>query len=203
MAWWKRGWKGGKGPAVNLKDHQTIVGDMRDLALTLALAQGFTVFNTTPGGVGKTPGGEEIKFPAGAITGYPSLSGIGAGSETVLARWGCVWGVFQGYQNAEKGIDIPRGLFVPGQDIRPESHAVYSPLKDPLMVVRDTTDGKKIMAVPDLRDPANAGRSFVDELLVSIAAKYPKTPTPATKPADAPPPAATDKPTDKPASAKK
>lgn len=174
VAWWKRGSQNAKGPAVNLKDHGAIVGHLRDLALTLARSAGFTIFNTTPGGRGKNPDGTEVVYPAGALTGYPALNGTNANSETVLARWGTVWGVFQGYQGT------PRGLYVPGQDIRPESHAAYSPLKDPMMVVRDTTpDEKRVMAVPDLRDPANAGRCFIDELLVEIAAKFPRRkPTP-------------------------
>lgn len=167
VAWYKRGSTNQRGPAVNLKDHQTIVGYLRDLSLVLAQAPGFTVFNTAPGGRGKTPDGQEVVYPAGCITGYPSLNGTNANSETVLARWGTVWGVFQGFG------DIPRGLYVPGKDIRPEAHGYYSPLKDPYMVVRETSGGEKpVMAVPDMRDPGNAGRCFADELLVEIAAKF-------------------------------
>lgn len=154
-------------PPLSVKDHQAIVGNLRDLALTLSPLAGFTVFNTSPGGKGKTPEGAEIVYPAGCITGYPALNGTGANSETILARWSTVWGVFQGHP----GIG-PRGLYVPGNDRRPESHATYSPLKDPLMVVRDTTEGQGFMAVPDLRDPDNFGRCFLDEMLVNIAAKW-------------------------------
>lgn len=167
VAWWKRGSSNQRGPAVNLKDHGTIVGHFRDLALVLAQAPGFTVFNTAPGGRGKTPDGQEVIYPAGCITGYPSLNGTNANSETVLARWGTVWGVFQGFG------ETPRGLYVPGKDIRPETHGNYAPLKDPYMVVRETAGGERpVMAVPDMRDPANAGRCFADELLVEIAAKF-------------------------------
>jgi hypothetical protein len=177
VAWFKRGSTNARGPAVNLKDHQNIVGMFRDLALTLAIAPGFTIFNTSPGGRGKNPDGTEIVYPAGCITGYPSLNGTNANGETVLARWGSVWGVFQGHK------EIPRGLYVPGQDFRPADHANYSPLKDPMFVIRPTTppDVAPVMAVPDQRDPKNHGRCFVDELLVEIAAKYPRKAPPATK----------------------
>lgn len=172
VAWVKRG-NVNKRVQVSLQDHQQIVGRFRDLALVLAQSQGFTVFNTTPGGRGKTPAGEEVVYPAGAVAGYPSLNGTAANSETILARWGSVWGVFQGHPPKE----LPRGLYVPGADIRPESHAIYSPLKDPMLVVRDTSEGGKgIMAVPDLRNQDNHGRCFVDELLVEIAAKFRKKP---------------------------
>lgn len=173
VAWWKRGSTNARGPAVNLKDHNSIIGQFRDLALVLAQAQGFTVMNTSPGGRGKNPDGQEIIYPAGCVTGYPSLNGTNANSETILARWGSVWGVFQGHKTADR--DIPRGLYVPGHDIRPESHSLYSPLKDPMMVIRDTSDNKSgIMVMPDLRDPANHGRCFADELLIEISAKWPK-----------------------------
>lgn len=174
VAWWKRGSTNARGPAVNLKDHNAIVGRFRDLALVLAQAQGFTVMNTSPGGRGKNPDGQEVVYPAGCVTGYPSLNGTNANSETILARWGSVWGVFQGHKSAEKNVDIPRGLYVPGHDIRPESHALYSPLKDPMMVIRDTSDGRGIMVVPDLRDPANHGRCFADEVLIEMAKRWPR-----------------------------
>jgi hypothetical protein len=164
--WFKRSKNLGN---ISVRQHGEIVGDLRDLALLLAQSQTFTVFNTTPGGRGKTPDGQEVVYPAGAITGYPSLSGMNAGSETILARWGNVWGMFQGHP--EKAM--PRGLYVPSNDIRPEHYAKYAPLKDPLGVIRDTTE-KGIMAVPDRNHPDNAGRCFIDELLVEVAAKFPK-----------------------------
>lgn len=159
-------------PAISLRDHQMIVGDLRDLALFLAMAEGFTIFNTSPGGKGKTPEGQEVVYPAGCITGYPSLNGTGMSSETILARWSNVWGVCGGGRRAD-GSTVPRGLYVPGHDIRPNGHETYAPLKDPLMVVKDTS-GAGIMAVPDLRDEGNVGRCFVDELLVEIARRYPR-----------------------------
>jgi hypothetical protein len=171
---------GSKAPAVSLRDHQGIVGRFRDLALILAQAQGFTIMNTTPGGRGKNPDGTEVVYPAGAVTGYPSLNGTNANSETILARWGSVWGVFQGFKNNEK--ELPRGFFVPGADIRPESHSNYSPLKDPLFVIQDNSDGRGIMQVPDLRKPENQGRCFADELLVEISSKWRKKTAQQSKP---------------------
>lgn len=159
---------------ISVRQHGEIVGDLRDLALFLAQSQTFTVFNTTPGGRGKTPDGNEVVYPAGAITGYPSLSGMNAGSETILARWGNVWGVFQGHPARE----LPRGLYVPGKDIRPESYATYAPLKDPLGVIRDTS-GKGVHEIPDRAELEAGGRCFVDELLVEVAAKFPKKVAPA------------------------
>lgn len=183
VAWWKRMFPPAnpKAPPVSVQQHGIIVGYLRDLALVLAQSQGFTIFNTTPGGRGKTPDGQEVVYPAGALTGYPSLNGTNANSETILARWGSVWGVFQGHG------ETPRGLYVPGADIRPEAHSLYSPLKDPMLVVRNTQpEGQRpIMAMPDLRQPDNIGRCFVDELLVEIAAKFPKR-KPAQPAAEAP-----------------
>ncbi len=169
-------------PAISIRDHQEIVGDLRDLALILSLGQGFTVFNTSPGGKGKTPEGQEVIFPAGCITGYPSLNGTGLNSETILARWSNVWGVFQGYRSDAR--NIPRGLYVPGSDIRPAEHASYAPLKDPLMLIHDTSEAG-IMQVPDLRLPENHGRCFVDELLVEAARRWPRRKRPVAEPAAA------------------
>lgn len=180
VAWFKRGSSNSRGPAVSLKDHNTIVGHLRDLALVLAQAQVFTIMNTAPGGRGKNPDGQEVIYPAGCVTGYPSLNGTNANSETVLARWGSVWGCFPGFRNGDK--EIPRGLYVPSHDIRPAEHSNYSPLKDPLRVIRDTSGGKGIMVVPDATDPANHGRCFVDELLLEASIRWPKR-----KPAASPP----------------
>lgn len=166
VAWQKGNSSNARGPAVNLKDHQAIVGHLRDLALVLATTPGFTLFNVTPGGVGKTPSGEQIEFPAGAITGYPSLSGVGAGSESILSRWGCVWGVFPGHK------ETPRGLYVPGKDFRPAKYGDFSPLKDPYMVIQDTHKGDcAVMKAPDLRDPENAEVCFIDQIIEAIQLK--------------------------------
>lgn len=177
VAWLKR--ELGKN-IVSQQMHGTVVGNLRDLALELAKAQVFTIFNTTPGGIGKAPDGSEIKYPAGAITGYPSLNGMNPSSESILARWGNTWGVFQGHG------DIPRGLYVPGRDIRPEYHASYSPIKDPMMIINSTSDDDKqaIMAVPNLRLKENDGRCFIDEMLIRIAAKFPKKQPTTSKPAE-------------------
>lgn len=156
----------------SLKYHQIIVGRFRDLALVLAQAPVFTIFNTAPGGRGKTPTGEEVVYPAGALTGYPSLNGTAPNSETILARWPTVWGCFMGYKNGEK--DIPRGLYVPGADIRPEAQTYYAPLKDPLMVIQDNSGGSGIMKCPDLRLEENRGACFIDNVLEQVAGKWPR-----------------------------
>lgn len=176
VAWFKRVINGAKGKKISLPDHQIIVGNLRDLALVLAQGNGFTLFNTAPGGKGKTPDGQEIVYPAGCLTGYPALNGTNANSETILARWGNVWGTFTG--SAQHGI--PRGLYVPGNDIRPESHQTYAPLKDPLFVLVDNTQ-KGIMAVPVVTDPKSQPVCFLDTLLSTIARKFPKkvAPSPA------------------------
>lgn len=165
--------------SVSIPQHGDIVAMLRDLVPILAQTQGFTIFNTTAGGEGKTPKGDIVYYPAGALTGYQSLNGTEANKEPILSRWGSVWGVFQGHPPKE----LPRGLYVPANDIRPENYAKYTPLKDPLEVIRDTS-GKGIMAVPDRTDPANAARCFVDELLVEIAAKFRRRPVPTAAPAD-------------------
>lgn len=169
VAWTKKNAKRG---FISLPDHQAIVGQLRDLALVLSRASCFTVFNSTPGGEGKTPDGQRVVYPAGAVTGYPSLSGTEAGKETILARWSSVWGFFAGFRN--DSMVIPRGMYVPGQDIRPESHAIYSPLKDPMMVIENTSppDSKPIFCAPDLR--SNLSISWVDMVLAKIANKWPK-----------------------------
>lgn len=175
---------------VSIPKHGDIVAMLRDLIPILAQTQGFSIFNTTAGGESKTPKGDIVYYPAGALTGYQSLNGTEPNKEPILSRWGTVWGMFQGHPPK----DLPRGLYVPAHDIRPESYAKYAPLKDPLEVVRDTSAGKGVMVVPDRSDPANVDRCFIDELLVEIAAKFPRrkpTPPPTTTPpveekADAP-----------------
>jgi hypothetical protein len=179
VSWFKRTQTKDRGKMsgrVTLQDHQVIVGNLRDLALLLAQNAGFTLFNTAPGGKGKAPDGTEIIYPAGCLTGYPALNGTNANSETILARWGNVWGTFTGSMQH----DMPRGLYVPGKDIRPEAHQTYAPLKDPLFVIADNT-GKGIMAVPPF-DPSNNGPTFLDGILATIASKYGKRP-PASVPA--------------------
>jgi hypothetical protein len=149
---------------MSLPMHNEVVGRLRDLALFLAASPGFTIFNTSPGGEGKTPTGEVVKYPKGCITGYPSLNGTESGKETILARWSSVWGVFKGYG------EIPRGLFVPSHDIRPQDMQNFSPLKDPYLVITDTSDNEKhIMTTFDLRDQRSIGRCFIDEMLILIA----------------------------------
>jgi hypothetical protein len=156
---------------LSIPQHGVIVGQLRDLVLMLAQAQFFTTFNTTAGGQNKTPSGEIVNYPAGALTGYQSLNGTEPNKETILARWGNVWGAFAGF--APKGI--PRGLYVPSNDIRPEGHEKYAPLKDPLRVIKDTSEGKGIMACPNLELPENQSRCFADELLVDACSRWPKS----------------------------
>lgn len=153
---------------ISVPEHGQIVGRLRDLALYLAVSPGFTVFNTSPGGQGKDAEGKTVTYPKGCITGYPSLNGTESSKEPILARWSSVWGVFQGYK------DIPRGLMVPSNDIRPEEVSRYAPLKDPYMVIVDNSDGKGIMTTFDMANKDNHGRCFVDEILVEISAKWPK-----------------------------
>lgn len=188
VAWYKRT-IGGRvnGGALSMIQHGDIVGQLRDLALVLARAPWFTVFNTTAGGQGKTPAGQLVVYPSGAITGYQSLNGTEANKETILARWPSVWGVFQGYKT------IPRGLYLPFADWREKDFTKYAPLKDPMLVLRDTNqadDKHPLMVVPDLRRPDNAGRCFGDELLVEISAKFPRRRPAAASPPPPPPPEA-------------
>lgn len=189
VAWFKKDNRGRD--FVSVKDHGAIVGRFRDLALILAQAQGFVTFNTSAGGRGKNPDGTEVVYPAGCVTGYPSLNGTNANGETILARWGTVWGAFAGSEKA----GMPRGLYVPSRDPRPEDHAKYAPLKDPLGVVKETAEGKGIMAFPDRDDPKNRNRCFADELLVLASANWPRrrpaapAPAPSDNGAAATPPA--------------
>lgn len=170
VAWYKREVGGRNKGQLSQPQHGDIVGQFRDLALVLAQAPVFTIFNTTAGGSSKTPSGEVVHYPAGAMTGYPSLNGTEPNKEPILARWGSVWGMFKGWP--EK--NLPRGLYVPSHDIRPDGHDKYAPLKDPYGVIRDTSEGKGIMMVPPIEDPKQAERCLADELLVEIAAKYRK-----------------------------
>lgn len=103
VAWYKRNVGGRvRGGILSMQQHGDIVGMLRDLALVLARAPWFTVFNTTAGGSGKTPSGEIIHYPAGALTGYQSLNGTEANKETILARWPSTWGCSRGPRRSRR-----------------------------------------------------------------------------------------------------
>lgn len=170
----KRGKRG-----LSQADYKDIVGRLRDLALILAQLPGWTVMNTAPGGVTRLPDGTLQNTPQGSIVGLPSLTGVGSGSETILARWSTVYVVFPGhiYRDREQRItrQVPRGFLLPNKDLRPTEMTQYTPIKDPMGVLAETairTDegerGLEVDAFPPIGE-----RPMVDVLLERMAAKFP------------------------------
>lgn len=168
-------------------DYKDIVGRMRDLALVLAQLPGFTVFNTAPGGMVKLPDGTVQDTPKGSIVGLPALTGVGSGSETILARWSTSYVVFPGHTWTENGRitrSIPRGFILPNKDLRGSAANQYTPIKDPLNVLAETVTGEGDQAVGLEVDAFRPmGEPSVDVILERIARKFPP---PAEEPAKKP-----------------
>ncbi len=170
----KRGKRG-----LSQQDYKDIVGRMRDLALILAQLPGFTVLNTAPGGVVKLPDGTLQNTPQGSIVGLPSLTGVGPGSETILARWSTVYVVFPGHtfrdQEQRMTRHVPRGFLLPNKDLRPAEMSQYTPIKDPYGLLTEsverTDEGDRGLEVDAF--PALTERPMVDVMLERLAAKYP------------------------------
>jgi hypothetical protein len=165
-----------KKDALSVKDHQYIVGDLRDLALTLAALPCFVIFNTAPGGVVKTPEGQVTEYPKGALVGYPSLSGIGANSESVLSRFTTSWVIFPGWTKRDGNGDavrtVPRGFLLGWRDLRGNDASQYTPIKDPLQVLEETKT-----VDTERTDEVHAflpmGQCTIDGLIERIARKFP------------------------------
>lgn len=139
---------------------QNIIGDLRDLALILAQSGGITICNTSPGGLVKQPDGNVKEYPKGCLVGFPSLVGLGAASETLLARWSTSWVAFPGHK------ETPRGLLLPHKDLRPAETANYVPIKDPCRVLQETEECGVDRLAP-------LGECTIDLILERIAAKFP------------------------------
>lgn len=176
VAWFKRV---NNKPKMTLPDHQTIVGNLRDLNLVASRGPGFTLFNTAPGGIVQNPDGTKVMYPRGALVGYAALNGVGPNTETCLSRWTTSWVVCPGGSwKDEQGrpVTLPRGLICPSLDFRGPDVAQYTPLKDPLGIVTPTKleDGSEIgvHAFPPL-DPINA--PVIDVFLELIAKKFPQS----------------------------
>jgi hypothetical protein len=154
------------------RDYQTIVGQMRDTILILAQTPCFVIFNTAPGGIVRNADGTQTNYPKGSLVGLPALTGIGANSESMLARFPSSWVVFKGWP--EKGI--PRGFLLPNDDLRPQEAAQYTPIKDPLRVIQagevEGAEGGAVkLKVDPFRDPSKGAP--IDEMLERIALKFP------------------------------
>lgn len=156
---------------VSLDMHQMVVGSLRDLALTLASTPGFTLFNTSPGGRVRMPNGEYVEIPQGCLTGYPSLSGLAAGSESLLARFTSVLCAFPGFtradgENGKKPMRIARGFILQDHDFRPDEARRYCPVKDPMQMLQasedETPDVPGFIPVHGL---AHLGTSTVDAMI--------------------------------------
>jgi len=158
------------------KDYQGVVGTMRDMILLLAGTPCFVIFNTAPGGIIRNADGSSTNYPKGSVVGLPSMTGIGANSESMLARFPSVWVVFKGW--AEKGI--PRGFLLPNDDLRPVEAAQYTPIKDPLGVIQagevetiaDSGEVKRVKTRVDPFPDVSQG-CVIDAYLERIAQKFP------------------------------
>lgn len=184
-AWLKPSCKGGY---LGQLDHQRVVGAMRDLAFTLSQGHGVTLFNTSLGGTVQNEDGTTTRIPQGALTGYPSLSGVKAGTETILARWSSVYIAFRGWTKRNDAGDIvsvyPRGFLLEGHDMRSAEAQQLCPRKDHYRVIApgeipvgDTTSPTLTMPFQD----HESGITTIDVILERIAARWvtakPKTRT--------------------------
>jgi hypothetical protein len=175
-AWWKRMNK----PVMSQRDYMAVVGDLRDLNLCASGAPGFTLFNTSPGGM-QIIDGKEIHFPKGSLVGFPALNGVGPNSETILSRWTCSWVIFPGAE--WKGKDgqmrnVPRGFIPPNKDLRGAEVATYTPIKDPYGVIEETmaiTEGQDVAQGVGVHEfpPFGGGKCIIDLMLEKIATKFP------------------------------
>lgn len=156
-------------------NYKGIVARFRDLALILSQHAVFTIFNTAPGGIVRLPDGTMQETPKGSIVALPALTGVGNGSESILARWTSVYVCTAGgeYKDRDGNTqNMPRGFFVPSKDARPAAVKLYTPLKDPAGVLEETGDQKIHVLGPPIgqRDHKEVA---IDLLLRKMAEKYP------------------------------
>lgn len=165
---------------MSLREHQHVVGDLRDLALYLAQRAGFTLFNTSPGGQQRTPEGQILQIPKGIVVGYPALSGLAEGKESVLSRFTTSWIVTPGAVATERSRRIARGFLLPWHDIRGGEIGNFAPIKDPLRVLTETIrrseDGheKDITEEVDAFLPLDNDPCTIDAMLERIAERWPQ-----------------------------
>lgn len=193
VAWYKRFRTGG---SISLRDHQCIVGDLRDLALGLASSSVFVIFNSAPGGQVQTPDGNRIQLPKGCLVGYPALSGLAEGKESVLSRFTSSYIVFPGMVANAQRAAIPRGFMLPTDDFRGDDVGNFAPIKDALRILRpskrvvEQENGNTIEVVErvDAFAPIESGVVMIDELIDRIGAKFPRIyESPVQRPTAAPP----------------
>ncbi len=167
---------------MSLREHMHVVGDLRDLALALASRPGFTIFNTSPGGTVRTPDGQTLPIPKGVLVGYPALSGLAEGKESVLSRFTSSWIVMPGMIGTANRAKIARGFIVPWHDIRGGDIGNFAPIKDPLRVLEFTKNAPEHEGEAETQeevdaflpfDPLAEGFCTIDAMLERIADKFP------------------------------
>lgn len=177
-----------KNQSLSQFDHKDVVGWMRDLAFVLSQGHGVTLFNTSLGGSIKNDDGTVTIVPQGAITGYPSLSGVTPGSESILARWSSVYVAFRGWTKRNDNGDViahyPRGFLLEGHDIRTREAQQLTPRKDHYRALAPGEIPVGDTSAPTTTHPFQAEDSNVctfDAILERIAARWvapkPKTRT--------------------------
>lgn len=187
-----------KNNQMSLQEHGFVVGDMRDLALELATRPGFTIFNTSPGGQVRTPDGQLVNIPKGVLVGYPALSGLAEGKESVLSRFTSSWIVMPGFFQTDRNSGaitrkVPRGFLLPWHDLRGGDIGNFAPIKDPLRVLkpsktmRKTEHGEQeVEEEVDAFLPLESELCTIDAMLERIADHFPQIREPA-RPAESAP----------------
>ncbi len=166
---------------MSLREHQHVVGDLRDLALFLASRSGFTIFNTSPGGQQRTPEGNVVNMPKGVLVGYASLSGLAEGKESVLSRFTSSWIITPGGIATKDRPRIARGFILAENDIRGGEVGNFAPIKDPLRVLKATEafegEGEDRRKIRDEEVDAflslDSPICTIDAMLERIAAQFP------------------------------
>lgn len=193
VAWYKRFRTDG---SISLRDHQRIVGDLRDLALGLASSSVFVIFNSAPGGQVQTPDGNRIQLPKGCLVGYPALSGLAEGKESVLSRFTSSYIVMPGMVASAQRPAIPRGFMLPMDDFRGDDVGNFAPIKDALRILRpsrrtveqENGTTTEIIERVDAFAPIESGIVMIDEIIDRIGAKFPGIyESPVQRPTSAPP----------------
>ena len=191
VAWVKRFKTGG---SISLPNHQAIVGDLRDLALALASSSVFTLFNTSPGGQVQNPDGSRVQIPKGIIVGYPALSGLSEGKESVLSRFTSSFIITPGAAATANRPEIPRGFMLPNADLRDDTVANFAPIKDALRILRATEREVEVDGVVRVvKERVDAFTSIdeepmIDVLIERIGKKFPMIyESPVRRPQAAPP----------------
>lgn len=193
VAWYKRFRTNG---SMSLRDHQAIVGDLRDLALGLASSSVFVIFNSAPGGQVQTPDGNRIQLPKGCLVGYPALSGLAEGKESVLSRFTSSYIVMPGMVASAQRPAIPRGFMLPTDDFRGDDVGNFAPIKDALRILRPSKrtleheNGSKSEVIErvDAFAPIESGVVMIDEIIDRIGAKFPGIyESPVQRPVSTPP----------------